>query len=111
MRILLIAIALASACGSQPANQNGSMSIELGNACQVDTDCPSPAYRCVYNLADGCAAKGYCWMIPSGPQCQSLETVCGCGKNEATGCTYPPGYASGPAQSGVSGVSCIGDGG
>jgi hypothetical protein len=51
-----------------------------------------------------CSATGTCFSKPTGPQCGAIELVCGCGSNQASGCGFPEGYASGPA---LSGTDCI----
>ncbi|HTA90268.1 MAG TPA: hypothetical protein VK745_11850 [Polyangiaceae bacterium] len=59
--------------------------------CQSDSDCGSDQ-RCVYPVADGCAAKGVCQSPPSGTNCDALAEYCGCdGSHVSVGCGWSGG--------------------
>jgi hypothetical protein len=83
--------------GSAGSPEGGSDAPAPPGPCGAHGEC-APGSTCLYPIGT-CAAKGQCIENPSpgAPICKSMETVCGCGSQETTGCGYPDGYASGPA--------------
>ena len=97
-RFALALLCLASACGGtavEPGSPDSGPPA-LG-PCSTTGDCPSGA-TCFYPLGS-CSAKGQCFAPEDSgtPACKLIEVVCGCGKQETTGCGFPNGFASGPA--------------
>lgn len=79
--------ALSAACSSSVSK------------CSAQSDCGS-GKECLYRIGN-CDAEGECIDSPSGPQCNALDTVCGCnGAQVYDGCGFPGGYASGPTTGG-----------
>ena len=67
-----------------------------GPPCGHNESCPSGS-TCFFPIGS-CDAKGVCVENPppGTPECNAIELVCGCGKEETTGCGFPSGFASGP---------------
>src|ERR1700722_16629609 len=83
--------------GSAGSPEGGPDAPAPPGPCGAHGEC-APGSTCLYPIGT-CAAKGQCIENPSpgAPICKSMETVCGCGSQETTGCGSPDGYASGPA--------------
>lgn len=70
------------------------------------------ASKCLYKIADGCAAARTCQPNPTGPTCDLVTEYCGCdGKVVGVSCDLASGYAQAPI-AGQQNGSCTGaDGG
>jgi hypothetical protein len=82
-----------------------------GTACRSDGEC-AVASRCVYKIADGCAAVRTCQPNPTGATCDLVTPYCGCdGTVVGVGCDLASGFAPAPVVRPENG-SCAGaDGG
>ena len=79
-----------------PVQHEGACAVPAGSPCVHDADCGLQV-RCLFSIAEGCAAKGACAQeqILNGV-CAQGPTVCGCdGKTRTLSC-YAPGTASAP---------------
>ncbi len=69
-----------------------------GSACQSDGECAVDS-RCVYKIADGCAAMRTCQPSSTGPTCDIVLSYCGCdGGKVGVGCQLAAGYAPAPVR-------------
>ncbi len=89
---------LANDAGTPDAGGDDAGSAEdagTGTSCTTSGDCSGRT--CVFNIADGCSAKGTCITPPPGPQCNLVQLACSCTNQSVNiACTYPSGYASAP---------------
>ena len=91
----------SSMAGSSNASAGGS-----GASCTTDADC-GDGFNCLYEIADGCAAKAACFKAPGGPVCASFVAYCGCsGQLVDVPCYDPAGYAPAPVSSQQSSATC-----
>ena len=68
-----------------------------GKTCAGQTDCGSPALRCIFPIALGCGAKGTCAYYTTPPMCASKK-ACGCNDIDVELCDAPDGYALAPVK-------------
>jgi hypothetical protein len=82
-----------------------------GSACQSDSECAVKS-KCVYRIADGCAAGRTCQANPTGPTCNLVTQYCGCdGTVVGVGCDLASGYARSPVVGPENGSCTSVDGG
>jgi hypothetical protein len=82
-----------------------------GSGCGSDGECAVDS-RCVYRIADGCAAVRTCQPNQTGAMCDLVTSYCGCdGAVIAVGCDVASGYARAPIMVPASNSCQTADGG